>query len=221
MPGIGALFPLANPSFQSLRHHPIQGFPNYIIFYLPTADGIEVVRVLHGALTLRVASRLNALTFDTPTVEVTLHRLEVGVTSCSALATAPADTRGKTVSAGGAGSTDEVSGPGTEEGSASWLELRPGHNAHLAGVDSSAPPCLRLARSGGMDKVPAIGTGHQPERPERGKLQEPPPGSVLPIVLVSPERRTSVERCQRVIRHRGNAFCNSFTPSSVTSVLPR
>ena len=49
MPGIGALFPLANPSLQGLRHHSIKGFPKHIIFYLPTADGIEVVRVLHGA----------------------------------------------------------------------------------------------------------------------------------------------------------------------------
>ena len=49
MPRLGALFPLANPSLQGLRHHPIKGFPNHIIFYLPTADGIEVVRVLHGA----------------------------------------------------------------------------------------------------------------------------------------------------------------------------
>jgi toxin ParE1/3/4 len=49
LPGIGAPFPLSNPQLQGLRHYPVQGFPNHIIFYLPTSDGIEVVRVLHGA----------------------------------------------------------------------------------------------------------------------------------------------------------------------------
>jgi toxin ParE1/3/4 len=41
--------PLANPNLQSLRQHSVRRFRNYIIFYLPTDDGIEVVRVLHGA----------------------------------------------------------------------------------------------------------------------------------------------------------------------------
>lgn len=49
MPGLGAPYPLVNPRLQYLRHHPIRGFPNYIVFYLPTDNGIEVVRVLHGA----------------------------------------------------------------------------------------------------------------------------------------------------------------------------
>jgi toxin ParE1/3/4 len=49
MAGMGASFPLTNPRLQGLRHHPIRGFPNHLIFCLPTADGIEVVRVLHGA----------------------------------------------------------------------------------------------------------------------------------------------------------------------------
>ena len=57
MPGIGAPFPLANPRLQGLRHHPVQGFPNHIIIYLPTSDGIEVVRVLHGARDLTRGSR--------------------------------------------------------------------------------------------------------------------------------------------------------------------
>ena len=49
MPGLGAPYPLQNPALQGLRHSAIQGFPNHIVFYLPTADGIDVVRVLHGA----------------------------------------------------------------------------------------------------------------------------------------------------------------------------
>ena len=48
-PGLGAPYPLLNPSLQNLRHHPVKRFPKYIVFYLPTASGIEVVRVLYGA----------------------------------------------------------------------------------------------------------------------------------------------------------------------------
>lgn len=49
MPGLGGSRPLTNPVLQGLRSHPVRGFPNHVIFYLPTGDGIEVVRVLHGA----------------------------------------------------------------------------------------------------------------------------------------------------------------------------
>jgi toxin ParE1/3/4 len=49
MPGLGSAVPLANPQLQGLRQYPVQRFRNYLIFYLPTDDGIEVVRVLHGA----------------------------------------------------------------------------------------------------------------------------------------------------------------------------
>jgi toxin ParE1/3/4 len=33
----------------TLRQWPIRGFENYLIFYLPTEAGIDVLRVLHGA----------------------------------------------------------------------------------------------------------------------------------------------------------------------------
>jgi toxin ParE1/3/4 len=32
-----------------LRSWPIKGYRNYLILYLPTSDGVEIVRVLHGA----------------------------------------------------------------------------------------------------------------------------------------------------------------------------
>ena len=34
---------------------PLRSFPvgNYVIFYLPLADGVEVIRVLHGARNIR------------------------------------------------------------------------------------------------------------------------------------------------------------------------
>ena len=38
-----------NPRLTGLRVWRIQGFPNHLIFYRPVDDGIEVIRVLHGA----------------------------------------------------------------------------------------------------------------------------------------------------------------------------
>ena len=32
-----------------LRRFPVKGFAKYLLFYMPRAGGIEVVRVLHGA----------------------------------------------------------------------------------------------------------------------------------------------------------------------------
>jgi toxin ParE1/3/4 len=32
-----------------LRHFPVKGFENHLIFYIPRRNGIEVVRVIHGA----------------------------------------------------------------------------------------------------------------------------------------------------------------------------
>ena len=49
VPGTGRLRGFKNPALSDLRSWPIRGFRNYLIFYRPTRDGIEVVRVLHGA----------------------------------------------------------------------------------------------------------------------------------------------------------------------------
>jgi toxin ParE1/3/4 len=49
MPGLGALRDFPNPSLSSLRFWPIKGFRSYLIFYRPSLDGIEVVRILHAA----------------------------------------------------------------------------------------------------------------------------------------------------------------------------
>lgn len=49
MPGMGARRDFRNPEYPELRSWPIKGFQNYLIFYLPTATGIHVVRVVHGA----------------------------------------------------------------------------------------------------------------------------------------------------------------------------
>ena len=48
MPGMGAPRPYRAPDLQGLRMHPVRGFPRHLLFYRPLADGIELVRVLHG-----------------------------------------------------------------------------------------------------------------------------------------------------------------------------
>ncbi|MGO9467808.1 MAG: type II toxin-antitoxin system RelE/ParE family toxin [Isosphaeraceae bacterium] len=53
MPGIGAPYELANPRLRGLRSAQVRRFRNYLIFYLPVAGGIEVIRVLHAARNIR------------------------------------------------------------------------------------------------------------------------------------------------------------------------
>jgi toxin ParE1/3/4 len=49
MPGMGRPRRARNLSLKGLRSWSIRGYENYLIFYLPLKDGIEVVHVLHGA----------------------------------------------------------------------------------------------------------------------------------------------------------------------------
>ena len=48
-PGIGSSRDFDNPALTGMRVHPVKGFRKYLVFYIPRSDGIEVVRVLHGA----------------------------------------------------------------------------------------------------------------------------------------------------------------------------
>ncbi len=34
---------------KGLRSWPVHGFRNYLIFYLPRTEGVEIIRILHGA----------------------------------------------------------------------------------------------------------------------------------------------------------------------------
>lgn len=52
-PGIGSTREYDNPALGGMRVHPVKGFRKYLIFYIPRRDGIEVVRVLHGARDLQ------------------------------------------------------------------------------------------------------------------------------------------------------------------------
>lgn len=49
MPGIGERYETDNPLYQDLRCLPIHKFPAHIVYYKALADGIIVIRVLHGA----------------------------------------------------------------------------------------------------------------------------------------------------------------------------
>jgi plasmid stabilization system protein ParE len=49
MPGIGELRASLNPRLEGLRVRRIDGFESLLVFYRPSDDGIEIVRVLHGA----------------------------------------------------------------------------------------------------------------------------------------------------------------------------
>ena len=49
MPGMGRRWSLSVPGFEDVRVWPITRFRNYLIFYRPIDDGIEVLHVFHGA----------------------------------------------------------------------------------------------------------------------------------------------------------------------------
>ena len=49
MPGIGERWISSNSRLADLRVWRIEGFENHIVFYRPSDEGIDIVRVLHGA----------------------------------------------------------------------------------------------------------------------------------------------------------------------------
>ena len=49
LPEIGVERPFGDPRLAGLRMLPVHGFEKHLIFYRPTEDGVEIVRVLHGA----------------------------------------------------------------------------------------------------------------------------------------------------------------------------
>ena len=48
-PELGVRRHYRNARLSDLRMWPIPGFSKYLIFYLPTDDGIQIVRILHGS----------------------------------------------------------------------------------------------------------------------------------------------------------------------------
>ena len=48
-PRLGAPLRLRKPALDNMRKWRVSGFENYLVFYLPRADGVSIVRVLHAA----------------------------------------------------------------------------------------------------------------------------------------------------------------------------
>lgn len=48
-PHIGSARRFLHSRLSGLRMWPVKGFPNHLVFYRPLDDGVEIVRVLHGA----------------------------------------------------------------------------------------------------------------------------------------------------------------------------
>ena len=48
-PRSGPLYDCRIARLDGLRRVPVKGFENYLVFYLPNENGIDVIRVLHGA----------------------------------------------------------------------------------------------------------------------------------------------------------------------------
>ncbi|MGD1083560.1 MAG: type II toxin-antitoxin system RelE/ParE family toxin [Verrucomicrobiota bacterium] len=49
MPGMGRVRRFPQARLRALRSFRVNGFENYLIFYCPISDGIEVLHILHGA----------------------------------------------------------------------------------------------------------------------------------------------------------------------------
>ncbi len=49
MPGMGTRYEPEEPLYADLRYFPVSRFRVYLVFYRPIPDGIEVLRILHGA----------------------------------------------------------------------------------------------------------------------------------------------------------------------------
>lgn len=48
-PLLGGVCAFEHPAAQDLRHWSIRGFKNYVAFYRPLPNGVEIVRLLHAA----------------------------------------------------------------------------------------------------------------------------------------------------------------------------
>jgi toxin ParE1/3/4 len=49
LPEVGSVRNFRNPEMKGLRILPVPKFKSYLLFYRPTTERLEIVRVLHGA----------------------------------------------------------------------------------------------------------------------------------------------------------------------------
>lgn len=57
MPYLGSIVEDVSPRLEGLRFWLIRRFPNYLIYYRPTGQGVELCRVVHGAQDLGTVIR--------------------------------------------------------------------------------------------------------------------------------------------------------------------
>ena len=48
MPRLGSTRRFSSARTRGIRQFPVKSYEDYLIFYVPSADGIDVLRVLHG-----------------------------------------------------------------------------------------------------------------------------------------------------------------------------
>ena len=48
MPGMGKPCQFSHPNLAGVRQQAIKGFKNYLVFYLPSDSGVEILRVIYG-----------------------------------------------------------------------------------------------------------------------------------------------------------------------------
>jgi toxin ParE1/3/4 len=48
-PLVGRACRFRDPRMSDVRKRTIQGFKKYVVYYRPTAEGVEILRVVHGA----------------------------------------------------------------------------------------------------------------------------------------------------------------------------
>ncbi len=58
VPNAGVACKFSWPALQRVRRWPVKGFENWLVFYLPKGDGVEILHVIHGARDIE--SLLNA-----------------------------------------------------------------------------------------------------------------------------------------------------------------
>ncbi|MEH2454358.1 type II toxin-antitoxin system RelE/ParE family toxin [Nostoc sp.] len=48
MPGMGKSCQFSHPNLAGVRQQAIKGFKKYLVFYLPSDSGVEILRVIYG-----------------------------------------------------------------------------------------------------------------------------------------------------------------------------
>jgi toxin ParE1/3/4 len=55
MPHLGPVYGFQRPGLRRIRQWHVRGFENWLIFYLPKRNGVDIVRVIHGSRDIETA----------------------------------------------------------------------------------------------------------------------------------------------------------------------